>query len=423
MNQFKNVQEELFRDLSPLIQTCQATHSSRAVLMTTRDRDFALSVLRNAVADSRKLEGLSDLQMYHFTVASRRRMNFEKHGEWETIGHDQSDACGLLQQALEMKKGGLVVLEECLAFLADKGGDVRMRMALAQAISKETRRSGLILLFLESSGAEVNLPSILAEQFLRLEIPFPRKQELEKIAKWEISAIWSITGKLLKEGNIQNQIQQKAEELAPEVVGMTRSAARDAIQDALMGEANQQVPPRKFLHERKTNHLSRELAMNVLPEAKEDEFPVGLDYLLEFIEISRAKMMKTGSGRAKGILLIGPPGTGKTMLAKAIGQKVHLPVVEFRISSLMNSFLGETERRFSQAFATLEAMSPNVVFIDEIEKAFGDSSERDGGTMMRVTGSLLSWLSDNLNSNFIVATSNNLRRMGEIELPWGEGSL
>jgi SpoVK/Ycf46/Vps4 family AAA+-type ATPase len=82
----------------------------------------------------------------------------------------------------------------------------------------------------------------------------------------------------------------------------------------------------------------------------------------------------------------------------------------------MNSLLGETERRFAQAFQTLEAMGPNVVFIDEIEKAFGDSSERDGGTMMRCTGALLSWLSDNPHPNYIVATSNSLRRMGEVGL-------
>ncbi len=122
----------------------------------------------------------------------------------------------------------------------------------------------------------------------------------------------------------------------------------------------------------------------------------------------------SGKKRARGILLVGPPGTGKTMLAKAIGRLVDLPVVEFRISALMNSLLGETETRFAQAFATLEAMAPNVVFIDEIEKAFGDSSERDGGTMMRCTGSLLSWLSDNPYPNYIVATCNSLSRMGEI---------
>jgi SpoVK/Ycf46/Vps4 family AAA+-type ATPase len=104
------------------------------------------------------------------------------------------------------------------------------------------------------------------------------------------------------------------------------------------------------------------------------------------------------------------------MLARAIGNVVGLPVVQFRISALMNSLLGETERRFAQAFSALEAMSPNVVFIDEIEKAFGESSERDGGTMMRCTGALLSWLSDNTNPNFVVGTCNSLTRMGEIGL-------
>jgi SpoVK/Ycf46/Vps4 family AAA+-type ATPase len=123
-----------------------------------------------------------------------------------------------------------------------------------------------------------------------------------------------------------------------------------------------------------------------------------------------------GRNRARGVLLAGPPGTGKTMLARAVGHLTGLPVVVLRISGLMNSLLGETERLFSRAFATLEAMAPCVVFIDEIEKAFGDSSERDGGTMMRVTGSLLSWLSDNLNPNYVIATCNNARRMGEIGL-------
>ena len=212
--------------------------------------------------------------------------------------------------------------------------------------------------------------------------------------------------------DIEN-IRQQAERLSAGIVGLTRSAARDALRDALAPDPQDFDAAFQRLQIRKAMQLRRELAMNVL-NTTDGEEPIGLDYLVEYLEIRKDKMRITGAERAKGMLLIGPPGTGKTMLARMIGNIVDLPVVEFRISSLMNSLLGETERRFSQAFTTLEAMSPNVVFIDEIEKAFGDSSERDGGTMTRCTGSLLSWLSDNPYPNFIVATSNSLRRMGEI---------
>ena len=155
--------------------------------------------------------------------------------------------------------------------------------------------------------------------------------------------------------------------------------------------------------------------MDVLDNSDGEE-PIGLDYLVEYIKVRAEKMRQFGQGRAKGVFLIGPPGTGKSLLSQAIGSIVGLPVVKFEIGKLIDSLLGETERKFAKAFATLEAMSPNIVSIDEIEKAFGQSSENDGGTMMRCTGILLSWLSDNPYPNYIVATSNSLSRMGEIGL-------
>jgi SpoVK/Ycf46/Vps4 family AAA+-type ATPase len=194
-----------------------------------------------------------------------------------------------------------------------------------------------------------------------------------------------------------------------------RRAARDPLRDSLALDKGNFDAAFARLQKRKSEQLSRELAMDVL-NIDNVEVPVGLDYLTDFLNIHKSRMRISGPSRARGVLLVGPPGTGKTMLARAIGQVVGLPVVQFRISSLMNSLLGETERRFAQAFSALEAMSPNVVFIDEIEKAFGESSERDGGTMMRCTGALLSWLSDNPNPNFVVGTCNSVTRMGEIGL-------
>ena len=322
-----------------------------------------------------------------------------------------ADAPSLLKHAQEVKGGGVILIEDCSPFLKDEGGDQRVRMTIADMLSSHNGNTGLVLVFLEPPEAGCRLPSILADQFVRLEVPYPRIQELETIATETIALI---AHKLNMDFGME-RIQAEAKRLATGMVGLTRSAARDALMDAMILEPGNFNQAYDRLQERKSQQLSRELKMSILDTAQVEE-PIGLDYLVEYLVVNREKMYLSGPQRARGILLIGPPGTGKTMLARAIGHIVGLPVVEFRISSLMNSLLGETERRFSQSFSTLEAMAPNVVFIDELEKVFGDSSERDGGTMMRCTGSVLSWLSDNPYPNFIVATSNSLSRMGEIGL-------
>ncbi|MBI3841021.1 MAG: ATP-binding protein [Thaumarchaeota archaeon] len=389
--------------LSRIVQSSQATKAVRACLLRTRDREHAMNVLKEVIASSNR-------PLFHFTVADRRRYN-SANLRWDVVGGDSPDAMSLLRHAQELKGGGLVVLEDSAGFLRDDGGDRRMRMLLSQMLSAETASDGLVLVFLEPPESERYLPSILADQFVRLDVPYPRSDELEAIAREEVAVAAHRTGAKID----VETIRREGARLAPGLVGLTRSAARDALRDALAPNSLDFEGAFERLQSRKAEQLRRELAMNVL-DTNEVELPIGLDYLTQFLKVNREKMRTSGAGRARGILLVGPPGTGKTMLARAIGHLVHLPVVEFRISSLMNSLLGETERRFAQAFSTLEAMSPNIVFIDEIEKAFGESSERDGGTMMRCTGALLSWLSDNPYPNFVVGTCNSLTRMGEIGL-------
>jgi len=395
---------ETFKDeFLRVIRASQSTGAVRACLLTTRDREYALRMVKNIAVEC-------TFPLYHFTVAGRYRYN-PAQLKWEIIGNVLSDAPSLLKCAQELKGGGVILIEDCSPFLRDEGGDQRVRMTIADMLSSRNGNTSVVLVFLEPPEAGSRLPSILADQFVRLEVPYPRIEELETIAKETIALIFH-----KKQINLGIEvIQNEAKRLATGMVGLTRSAARDALIDAMILEPENFDQAYERLQERKSLQLSRELKMNILDTAQVEE-PIGLDYLVEYLVMNREKMLLYGPDRARGVILIGPPGTGKTMLARAIGHLVGLPVVEFRISSLMNSLLGETERRFAQAFATLEAMAPNVVFIDEIEKAFGDSSERDGGTMMRCTGSLLSWLSDNPYPNFIVATSNSLRRMGEIGL-------
>jgi len=390
--------------LTSVIRSAVSGRYVRACLLTTRDRDHAVTIVRSAVQSCGQ-------PLYHFSVAGCRQFDFA-HQRWNDQREERLDGHAILQEVRALNSGGVVIIESCAALMREEGGDTAMRIRLAHMLSADTHGAPLVLIFLDAPEASRYIPSTVAEQFVRLDVPYPRSEELSLLARHEMAVVAHRDRLSLS----PQAIQDASARLAPGLAGLTRSAARDALRDALAPDPADVEGAADRLDQRKTEHLGRELAMNIL-DCEGADLPIGLDYLIEYLTVSKDKMRLTGSRRARGVLLIGPPGTGKTMLARAIGRIAELPVVEFRISSLMNSLLGETERRFAQAFSVLEAMSPSIVFIDEIDKAFGgQGGEYDGGTMMRVTGSLLSWLSDNPYPNFIVGTANSLRAMGEIGL-------
>jgi hypothetical protein len=113
----------------------------------------------------------------------------------------------------------------------------------------------------------------------------------------------------------------------------------------------------------------------------------------------------------KGILLLGIPGSGKSLCAKAVAMEWNLPLLRMDPSGLYNKYIGESEKNFKRAMETAEKMSPVVLWIDEIEKAFASGESEDSGVSLRVLGIFLSWLQDRQGDIFIVATSNDVMRL------------
>ncbi len=113
----------------------------------------------------------------------------------------------------------------------------------------------------------------------------------------------------------------------------------------------------------------------------------------------------------KGVLLMGVPGCGKSLSAKALASEWQLPLLRLDPSVLYNKYIGETERNFRRAMETAERMSPVVLWIDEIEKAFSSGSEADSGISQRLLGSFLSWLQERRGDVFVIATANDVLRL------------
>jgi SpoVK/Ycf46/Vps4 family AAA+-type ATPase len=115
-----------------------------------------------------------------------------------------------------------------------------------------------------------------------------------------------------------------------------------------------------------------------------------------------------------GFLLLGVPGAGKSQFAKALGNEINYPVLMLDAGALYGSLVGESERNARSALQIIDAMSPCVLIMDEIEKGLSgsqSSGQTDSGTSARVFGSMLTWLNDHKSKVFVIATSNDINKL------------
>jgi ATP-dependent 26S proteasome regulatory subunit len=113
----------------------------------------------------------------------------------------------------------------------------------------------------------------------------------------------------------------------------------------------------------------------------------------------------------KGMVFVGPPGTGKSLAAKAVASVLGVPLVRLDFGRVFNSLVGASESRMRSALRMVESMSPCVLFCDEIDKGLGgisSGSSGDSGVSMRVLGSFLTWLQDSKFPVFTMVTANNI---------------
>lgn len=118
-----------------------------------------------------------------------------------------------------------------------------------------------------------------------------------------------------------------------------------------------------------------------------------------------------GLPQPKGIILIGVPGCGKSLTAKAISSLWKLPLLKLDVGKVFSSLVGSSEENVRKAIMTAESIAPSILWLDELEKGFSgvqSSGMTDSGTTARVFGTFLTWLQDKTSPVFVVATSNNV---------------
>lgn len=143
----------------------------------------------------------------------------------------------------------------------------------------------------------------------------------------------------------------------------------------------------------------------------------GLDVLKDWLRARKAafspRARAFGLPAPKGAMLVGVPGCGKSLTAKAVASAWAMPLLRLDMGALKSKWVGESEGNIRKALQVAEAVSPCVLWLDEIEKALGGSTgpQGDGGVAADALGAVLSWMQEREGSVFVVATANDVRSL------------
>jgi hypothetical protein len=265
-----------------------------------------------------------------------------------------------------------------------------VQTAFTQLIAGKQQRTFIVIL-----APVVQIPAELEKVFVVLEHALPDRDQLERIAR-ELTA--DQPDDLPQGDDLQRVLDAAA--------GLTRYEAEGAF--ALSLTKYNALRPESIWH-LKAQALKKNNLLTLHRGNERFDSLGGLNNLKDFC---RRALRPGRSVRARGVLLLSPPGCGKSCFAKALGNEVGRPTLILDVGSLYGSLVGQTEQQVRQALRVIDAMAPCVCFLDEVEKALaGLGSTGDSGVSSRLFGTMLSWLSDHESDVFVVATSNEISKL------------
>jgi hypothetical protein len=279
---------------------------------------------------------------------------------------------------------------------------------LREAARQLAGRSGAIVL----TGANVRLPGSLRVEVGPLHLPMPTRDEYESLQQRVVKDVSTRMG-------VQVSLAPADQDrLLANLQGLTLAEAEKLLTRVLVEDGRLDAGDVKRIVEAKRELVERDGLLEFQPAVDSLDDIADLVHLKEWLEKRRLFMEDRqraadfGLEFPRGVLLVGVPGCGKSLCAKAVAAAWGLPLVRLDPGALYDKYIGETEQNFRRAMASADRLAPLVLWIDEIEKAFAAGGEdADGGTSLRVLGSFLSWLQERRGDVFVVATANDVQRL------------
>lgn len=294
---------------------------------------------------------------------------------------------------------------DCLVLLRDFGALLEDRDPLLVRKLRDTlhhaKSAGKVLLLL---GVWKTLPAELEREITRLDLELPGP-----------GILGMVLDQLLTSAGIATPPPEIREATLRAAGGLTTIEAENAFALSLVEIGS--IQPTLVARE-KARALKSGGLLEVIETTESLDSIGGLEalktWLIQRSEAITQRARDYGLPIPKGMLVLGVPGTGKSLTAKATASVFGVPLLKLDAGRLFGGLVGQSEANVRSVIQTAEAISPCVLWIDEIEKGFGgagSSGGSDGGTSSRVFGTMLNWLQDKTAPVFVVATANDVSKL------------
>ncbi|MGC1309043.1 MAG: AAA family ATPase [Phormidesmis sp.] len=252
------------------------------------------------------------------------------------------------------------------------------------------------------------VPVELEKEVVVLDFRLPTMSELNKVLSCE-----------LEKSSASNITTEGREKLLKAALGLTRDEAEKVFRKSRVMAGQLTEHEVDIVLSEKKQLIRRNGILDYIEEDETLDSVGGLEELKHWLKqrsnafTERAR--EYGLPQPKGMLILGVPGCGKSLIAKTTARLWGLPLLRLDMGRVYDgSMVGRSEANLRGALRTAESISPAVLFIDEIDKAFAGSAgsaDSDGGTSSRIFGSFLTWMQEKTSPVFVIATANRVERL------------
>lgn len=247
-------------------------------------------------------------------------------------------------------------------------------------------------------------PPEIEKYISRLDIPFPDDVEIKRLINEHIETNGYDSSKFT---------ETDLEKLLPTLKGLTAFEIDRMLDIAMSNNGTLSAEDKDMILVRKKQMVRNSGVLDLVDTPERIEDIGGLETLKEYLR-KKAKVMenltdamKFGVNVPKGVFIVGMPGCGKSLCAKATAALFDVPLLKMDMGSLMGKYQGESEENLRKAIRIAEAAAPCVLWIDEIEKGFSGIGGTNSESITRMFGYFLSWLQDKTSGVYVIATANN----------------